>query len=299
MIDLDTPASSDRPILDVSVVAANYNNANFLHDFFEAWLSSTAMPSELIFVDDGSTDNSVEIARLYLSKIPCLQIIELQENKGFGNALNVGIDSATCKYLARIDPDDVVVADRLEKQVLELESGRADVVGSNAYIFQSSGARVVGVSNFPMDHSMIEATIIRGEHGVLHPTVTARTSLFRENKYVQSNVPAEDYDIFARMLSSGARFHNIQEPLLRYRIHQRSASNILPFSTIERTYRIRDEVFGTRTSRTAVRLYYWHIKFYRKHLFAQRRAERLFYLALASGLRPDKAVRRVIRSLRK
>lgn len=283
--------------LDVSVVAANYNNSAFLTDFFESWVASTKQPAELIFVDDGSSDDSLSVARSYTSKLPNLLIIELGQNRGFGNALNVGIERASRRYIARIDPDDVVLPERLALQLAVLEAGDADVVGSNAIIFQSHGNVEIGLSNFPRDHDDIERTIRRGEHGVLHPTVTARAELFKAHPYIQGNVPAEDYDIFARMLHAGARFHNLQRPLLRYRIHQRSASNVLPFSTIQKTYLIRDQIFGCATPKYAVTLYYLHIKFYRKYLFSSCKPERLGFLAVASALRPDKALKRIWRNI--
>lgn len=280
--------------LDVSVVAANYNNGLFLHDFFEAWKKSTTSPKELIFIDDGSKDNSLEIAYSYQKDLPNLIIIPLGKNQGFGNALNVGIEKASCKYILRIDPDDIVLPERLIKQFEVLESGKADVVGSDAIIFQSNTGYNIGTTNFPQDHEAISKTIHKGEHGVLHPTVMARAELFKKNIYIQANVPAEDYDIFARMLKSGAKFYNIKEPLLRYRIHQRSASNVLPFSTIEKTYRIRDEIFSTHTNKAFIIWYFVHIKFYRKYLFADNKVKGLFYLGLASFLRPDKVLKKFL-----
>lgn len=281
-----------RSVIDISVVAANYNNALFLKDFFESWKNSTALPKELIFIDDGSKDNSLEIAYQYQKDLPTLIILPLEKNQGFGNALNEGIQRATCKYILRIDPDDVILPERLIRQFEILESGKADVVGSDAIIFQSSTGKDIGKTNFPADHDTIAAVVRRGEHGVLHPTVMAKAELFKNNPYIQENVPAEDYDIFARMLHAGAKFYNIKEPLLRYRIHQRSASNVLPFSTIEKTYRIRDEIFMTKTSRIFVIWYFLHIKSYRKYLFSNSKVKGLFYLCLASFLRPDKVIKK-------
>nr|WP_315239898.1 glycosyltransferase [uncultured Albidiferax sp.] len=283
--------------LNVSVVAANYNNAEFLHDFFTSWMDSITSPKELIFVDDGSVDNSLEIAEFYRDKLPNLIIIKLGKNQGFGNALNVGISRATSKYILRIDPDDITLPSRIAKQYELLESGVADVIGSNAIIFQSKSGKKIGLTNFPVSHEEIRATILRGEHGVLHPTVMARADLFKNNSYVQKNVPAEDYDIFARMLHAGAKFENIPEPLLRYRVHQRSASNVLPFSTIEKTYKIRDKIFGTKTPRILVFHYYLHIKFYRKYIFSESNWKRFLFLFVSSLLRPDKVARRIFKGI--
>lgn len=279
---------------DVSVVAANYNNEAFLRDFFEAWVRSTQAPTELIFVDDGSKDDSLSIARQYQSKLPYLIIIELGSNRGFANALNIGIERATCKYIMRIDPDDVVHPERLREQLDILENESADVVGSDAIIFHSSSGQKIGLTNFPHHHVDISKTILRGEHGVLHPTVMARADLFKLHPYIQDNVPAEDYDIFARMLNSGARFHNIKKPLLRYRVHQRSASNILPYTTIEKTFLIRDKIFGTKTNKAYTWLYFFHIKFYRQYLYSTNRFKRIVYILLSSLLRPDKLIKRLI-----
>lgn len=280
--------------LNISVVAANYNNGPFLKDFFESWADSSHKPKEIIFVDDGSTDNSLEIASTFADILPELRIVKLEKNTGFANALNTGIQLAQCKYILRIDPDDMVMPSRLISQFTILEDSKADVVGSNAIIFNSSSGKDICRTNFPLDHPNIEKTIHRGEHGCLHPTVMARAELFKNNPYIQEHVPAEDYDIFARMLKSGAIFANIEEPLLRYRIHQRSASNILPVSTIIKTYKIRDEIFGTTTSALSVRLYYLHIKSYRKYLFSQNALLKPLYALGASIFRPDKAARRIV-----
>lgn len=280
--------------LDISVVAANYNNALFLKDFFESWKNSTALPKELIFIDDGSKDNSLEIAYQYQKDIPTLIIIPLGKNQGFGNALNAGIDRATGKYILRIDPDDTIHPKRLEKQYNFLEkNNHIDIIGANAIAFNSETGRNINKTNFPLTYEKILSAYKNGEHGVLHGTVMGRTFLFKKHKYIQSNVPAEDYDIFARMINDGAIFANLSDVLLRYRIHLHSASNILPISTIQKTYILRDEIFLTKTSNLRINLYFLHIKFYRKFLFSKNSFQRLFFLLLAATLRPDKVLKKI------
>jgi glycosyltransferase involved in cell wall biosynthesis len=282
-----------KNVADVSVVCANYNNGRFLHDFFQGFADSKIWPKELIFVDDGSIDDSISIAETFTPLLPFLKILPLTKNVGFGNALNEGIRCATASYIMRIDPDDIVLPDRIGIQVEMLSLGDFDVVGSNAEIFHSESGRALGKTNFPLRHLEISAKIRAGEHGVLHPTVMARASLFKSNLYIQENVPAEDYDIFARMLKSGARFANTGTVLTRYRVHQMSASNHLPFSTINKTFKIRDALFNTRTSLFNVLVYYVHIKYYRKYLFSQSLIPRFLFLAVSSALYPRKLLRRI------
>lgn len=286
-----------KKFADVSVVCANYNNGPYLSDFFSAFDTSTLAPKELIFVDDGSTDNSLTIARKFAVQLPFLQIVPLELNQGFGNALNVGIERATGQFIMRIDPDDVMLPERIEVQHDLLASGRCDVVGSNAEIFHSDTGRVLGTTNFPITHDAIDMKIRAGEHGVLHPTVMGRAELFKSQLYVQSHVPAEDYDIFARMLAEGARFANVDRVLMRYRVHQKSASNILPFSTISKTYILRDCIFNTRTPKWWVGMYFMHIKFYRKYLFANDSAHKIFFLCISTFFYPSKLWSRMSRAM--
>lgn len=283
--------------LDVSVVCANYNNGPYLDDFFMAFETSTASPRELIFVDDGSTDNSLATARKFATRLPFLQIVPLERNQGFGNALNAGIERATGKFIMRIDPDDVMLPDRIEVQHDLLASGQCDVVGSNAEIFHSDTGKVLGTSNFPITHEVISMKIRAGEHGVLHPTVMGRTEFFKSQLYVQAHVPAEDYDIFARMLATGARFANVDRVLMRYRVHQKSASNILPFSTISKTYMLRDHIFNTTTPRWQVSMYFMHIKFYRKYLFAKGLPRKVAFLSISTLFYPSKLWSRIRRAM--
>jgi glycosyltransferase involved in cell wall biosynthesis len=277
-----------KKVIDVDILCANYNNSSFLDQFFQSVINNTVMPNSLIFVDDGSTDDSLSIAYNYLDSISFLKIIELNTNKGFGNALNEGIAISTAKYIARIDPDDMFTPQRLEIQYNILENTDATVVGSNAIIFHSDTNQQLSLSNFPVEHDAIAKRIRKGEHGVLHPTVMALSSLFKNNLYIQENVPAEDYDIFARFLLSGARFFNVKEPLVRYRVHAKSASNILPYNTIRKTFKIRDSLFHTKTNFISVFLYYLHIKNYRKLLFETNPAKRFFYVFISSIVYPSK-----------
>ncbi|MEN3748067.1 glycosyltransferase [Sphingomonas sp. HF-S3] len=284
-------------ISEVSVVCANYNNAPYLDDFFTAFEVSTLSPKELIFVDDGSTDDSLVIARRFAGRLPYLEIVPLECNQGFGNALNAGIERATGQFIMRIDPDDIMLPDRIEVQHELLASGRCDVVGSNAEIFHSDTGKVLGTTNFPLTHDEIDAKIRAGEHGVLHPTVMGLTKFFKSEPYVQAHVPAEDYDVFARMLVAGARFANVDRVLTRYRVHQKSASNILPFSTIETTFMLRDNIFNTRTPRWRVIAYFVHIKFYRRYLFANEPMRRMIFLCISTLFYPSKLWSRLHRGL--
>lgn len=283
--------------VDVSVVIANHNNQAYLTEFFESCLRSTVAPKEWIFVDDGSTDDSITIAKRYSSRLKNLRIVTFSENYGFANALNEGIDLAHGKFIARMDPDDILMPDRLKLQYSVLATNASDVVGCNAIYYLSDQRVDIGHTNFPNNHQTILNCFKRGELGVLHATVMAKASLFRKYRYSQENVPAEDYDVFSRMAQSGARFTNLSSLGIRYRVHQHSVSNHIRYSTIAKTYNLRDEIFGTRTGPLRVWMYFVYIWCYRRGRFAGNVASRSLYFAIAAGARPDKVVARLRKTL--
>ncbi len=282
-----------KAVVDISLVVANYNNGRYLEAFFQSIQDSTVSPHEIVFVDDGSTDDSLIIAHRAAATLANLKIIALAENVGFANALNAGIARCSATFIMRIDPDDILLPERMERQYEYIITHGLDVVGSNAVIFHDSTHASIGKTNFPIRHADIEKTILKGEHGVLHPTVLGRASLFKSVSYIQENVPAEDYDIFARFLRAGARFGNVPEPLIRYRIHDQSASSRLRYSTIATTYRLRDSIFGGSTPRWKVVTYYCHIKSYRNYLGSRSPVSKSLWGALSSLCYPQKLVRKI------
>ena len=277
----------------VSVIAANYNNGNYLKEFIGSINESTVLPKELIIIDDGSLDGSIDILNGY-SDLEYLKIIKFNKNRGFCKALNVGIRSATGNYIMRVDPDDVVLKERIKVQVDYLEKNKdVDVVGSNVIYFHNNTKEEVLRSNFPLDHASIKATYLKGEHGVQHPSTMIRAGVLKKYKYLQENVKAEDYEIFARLIKDGHKFANISKPLTKMRIHSQSVSNNINFNTIKRTYEIRDKIFKTSTKPLKIRLYYWYILNYRKFLITRNKIMKSLYLALSVMFYPSKLLRRI------
>lgn len=282
-----------KSIADISIVSANYNNGPYLLDFVESLAQSEVLPRELIIIDDGSKDDSLEI----LKDIKCefLKVLPLEHNVGFANALNEGIRISTGRYIMRIDPDDLVEPERIGRQFRYLEDHpEIDLLGSNVCYFNSENGKVVGASNFSVNTNEIVNKYGKGEHGLLHGTVMGKAQLFRNHPYIQNNVPAEDYDIFTRMILDGAVPANLAEKLTRVRIHMKSVSNGLPLSTIEKTYRLRDLHYGVRTPDITIRVNYLSMKNYRRYLFEINPIKRLCFLAACALWRPDKAFKKFV-----
>jgi len=279
----------------VSIIAANYNNGKYLKDFINSVNESTVLPKELIIIDDGSRDGSINILNGY-SDLKYLKILKFDKNRGFCKALNVGIKSATGDYIMRVDPDDIVIEDRIETQVDYLEKNKdVDVVGSNVIYFHSDTKEEIFRSNFPVDHVSIKSAYLKGEHGVQHPSTMIRASALKNRKYLQENVKSDDYEIFARLINGGHKFANIIQPLTRMRIHSQSISNSINYKTIKRTYDIRDKIFKTSTNSFTIRFYFWYILNYRKFLITRNKIMKPLYLLLAVMFYPSKLYKRIFR----
>ena len=82
----------------ISVLLPNYNNASYLKEAIDSILNQTFQDFELLIVDDGSSDNSIEIIRSYSDSR--IKLIEKSSNSGIVDTLNIGLDNIHSKYMA-------------------------------------------------------------------------------------------------------------------------------------------------------------------------------------------------------
>lgn len=281
--------------VDVDILAANYNNAPFLEAFFNSIVHSTVWPSKLVIVDDASSDDSERIIRSYAEKYPFIYPIYLQTNRGFANALNIGIDQLTSTYTLRIDPDDYMYADRIEKQYNYIYSSKFDVVGGNIQYFDSSSGKFLFKSNVVTAEQDIIAQFKSGACGIIHGSTIIRTDLLKRYKYEQANVPAEDYDLFSKIILGGGSVTNMREILTAVRVHINSVSNFLPYSTIAKTFGLTEKLWGIHHSSLFIRIRYTHLKYYRRFLFEHNEVKKYYYLIVSCLMAPMKVFKRLFR----
>lgn len=210
--DRESPASPC-----VTVLMAVHNGEQFLREAMDSILSQTFEDFEFLVFEDCSTDSSPEILESYTDSR--LQLIRNPENLGLTRSLQLGLERARGRYIARMDADDVSVPDRLEKQVQFLrDNPEIALVGSWIDCIDADG-RCFSQSRLPTEPEDIHRQLLR-KNCMSHPTVMfLREAAINVGGY-QSRVGlyAQDYDLWLR-LSDLYRLANIPEPLVRYRFH--------------------------------------------------------------------------------
>ena len=284
---------TNKKNIDVSILATNYNNGKYLADFFNSIINSTVKPKEIIFIDDGSTDNSLEIINKY-TEISELKIFKFEKNKGRAAALNFGKEKCTSKYTLFIDPDDILFPERIEIQYNYMQNNpKIDILGGNVSYFNSETGKILNKSNFPLQHSEIYATYYKGENGILQPTAFVRTSILKKYTY-EEYFPVEDYDFFAKIIKDGYKFSGLEQVVNKMRIHISSGVSNIRKATFITNFNNRDKIFSTKTSKIKINLYFWHIKYYRKSMFSKNVLSKYFNLFLSILTYPQKIIKRIL-----
>jgi len=113
----------------VSVIISVYNTAKYLRQCLDCVVNQTLRDIEIICVNDGSNDNSLDILNEYAARDKRIKVIT-KENEGLGaaSARNLGLTIATGQYISILDSDDFFELDMLEKMVQKAEETSADIV---------------------------------------------------------------------------------------------------------------------------------------------------------------------------
>lgn len=117
----------------VSVIVPCYNQASYLGEAMQSVLNQTHTKWECIIVNDGSTDNTEEVALAWCEKDPRFTYL-YKENGGLSSARNAGLAASNGDYIQFLDSDDLIVSEKFELQILDLQESQISV--SDYFSFQ-------------------------------------------------------------------------------------------------------------------------------------------------------------------
>jgi glycosyltransferase involved in cell wall biosynthesis len=210
---------SGQRIPKVTVLLPVYNSAPFLRQAVDSILAQTRGDFELLAIDDGSTDASLEILHSYHD--PRLRIIQHPRNLGLVASLNEGLDLAHGEYVARMDADDAMVPERLAEQSAFLDA-RPDIAVVAAFVdFINTEGAVTGswdTDRATADEAAI-ASMLPRTNCLAHPSVMIRREALGALRYDPRQAGAEDWDLWLRLRSRGLRITKLPKVLLHYRVH--------------------------------------------------------------------------------
>ena len=205
----------------ISIIITNYNYSKYLGTSIHSCLDQkTDLPYEIVLVDDGSTDNSLEIAASFHDSR--LNIISRQ-NGGIEAASNEGINKAKGKYIVRVDADDYLLPDYLENIISPLADSSIHFVYSNYQVVDEKGD-IQFYERLPVFSK--DEIISRGDF-LATGTVYVRSVVMEQGGYSEkvANCGLENYELILNLIQAGYTGMLVPMNLFSYRIHGNNISS--------------------------------------------------------------------------
>lgn len=215
-----------NPAPQISVIMPVFNAERFLRQTIDSILSQTFSDFELIIINDGSSDKSVEIIEGYTDER--IRLIHNERNIGITATLNKAISLCKAELIARMDADDIMHPNRLQLQFEKIHSDNEIAVLATRINFMNEDGDVTGEWNTDSEavsEGQIRAIMPR-TNCIAHPTVMMRKDIALKYGYRAEQKNTEDWDLWLRILGDGLRIAKLSEALLDYRVHTTSVTAI-------------------------------------------------------------------------
>lgn len=221
----------------ISVIIPTYNAAPFLREALDSLLAQTFTDWEAVCVNDGSTDNSLEILQEYAARDPRFRILD-GPNGGYGKAMNRGMDAAQGEYMAILEPDDILPPRAYEHLLAMARIDDLDIAKGAICIFHTDENGVKECSYFPNTYlnRAVFAPIDNLNFFRCKPnTVSAlyRMAYLRKNHVRYNETPGASYQDNGFFLISGAYARRVKmsgEIVYMYRQDNPNSSINMPDS---------------------------------------------------------------------
>ena len=207
-------SSSNTP--KVTVFIPVFNREKYVGEAIDSILAQTFSDFEILLVDDGSTDHSVDMIRSYAD--PRIRLVCNEKNLGIPKTRNKGVELARGQYMAMLDSDDRAYPDRVEKQVSFLDTHPEYAqVGSWCRMMDAQGHPLNKVKRQPAWPDDIHAQLLF-RCAMSNRSIMARTAILQEYRYRNDYPRCQDYELHVR-LAKHYKLGNLPECLVYGRIH--------------------------------------------------------------------------------
>jgi len=230
----------------VSVVIPVYNSEKFLTQSIESVLNQTYNNVEIIAVDDGSTDDSLNILQQYSDKITIIP----QPNQGLASALNAAIKKINGKWFKWLSPDDVLFPNAIEILVNEAKKlPENTIVYSNWEIIDENDKKLRSFSEQNYNDLKVfdfNVRLLDGQQINVNTTLIP-SFLFEKGCLIQElkDPVAIDYDFFLRAgILHDIKFHLVTKSLLKYRVHSNQLSHSSITNSLSYLADVRNQILS-------------------------------------------------------
>ncbi len=236
---------------DVSVVVPLYNHARYVISALESVFAQSIQPREVIVVDDGSEDRSLELVEKKFGGEQNL-VFWRKPNGGAHHTLNAGIHRATSSCVAILNSDDVYEPKRLQVCVDLLEKNRGIQLVCTGISFIDGSGQVINnkwynqAHQFYLNNGDLGLSLINGNFLMTTSNFVVRRSAFEEYGYFGAFRYAHDLAFLLRLLAHNGKIHIEPTALLQYRVHE---SNTIS----EGALKVKIEWAGRRQSNLWIR----------------------------------------------
>lgn len=211
-------------MVKISVIVAAYNAENYIEESIKSLLKQSYHDYEVIFIDDGSTDHTGQLIKKHVNRHTNFHLLENKTNAGLAISRNRGLLKAKGEYIAIHDADDVSLPDRFLIQNKFLDDNKdITVVGSTAIKINEKG-EMIGYLSYPPETTEQSIWALKNWklNPIIDPSSMYRLGIIKE--FGGYNISYEyrlisDLDLWCRLLMGRINIHNIQHPLVKYRLN--------------------------------------------------------------------------------
>lgn len=204
----------------ISVIMPVFNTAQFVGQAIESILKQTYDDFELIVINDGSTDDSLQVIQKYASLDSRIILIS-RENRGVVASRVEGVKLARGHWIAWMDSDDISAPQRFENQLHYSQEKNLDICGTWAKCF---GARKL-IWKYPISNEAIIIQLLF-DTPFCNSSVFGKSEVFKTLSFQPDFPVAEDYNLWQRASSKGVQMGNMAECLIQYRMHRGQLSDL-------------------------------------------------------------------------
>jgi succinoglycan biosynthesis protein ExoO len=227
----------DQPEITVTMPA--YNRADLIGRAIESVQSQTLRSWELVIVDDGSSDDTLDIARAYAARDARIKVFRNETNLGIGKTRNHAVRRSTGRFITPLDSDDWYQPPRLERLLAAADAHQADILADDLLVIRDGDEMPMSTLSEICDEPLIDTLIIDMAGllrrlgferdgiavGLTKPLIRRQFLIDHAIEYDTTLQVVEDFWMLADCVAAGAKFVLIPEAYYYYRLHAQHTTN--------------------------------------------------------------------------